>query len=475
MLLAMKDNETISLDTLNKIHFIGIGGIGMSALAFNLISKGKKISGSDKNNSKIIQELISLGADINLFHDENNISYDTDLVVISTAISKNNPELKKANDLGIKICHRADLLNILLRNHNSIAVTGTHGKTSTSAMISQILFESGLNPNALIGGEAHFFNTNSISGNSNYLVAEVDESDQSIKNLSANYAIITNLEVDHLDHYKDLNEIISIMNKFLFNLPQDSKLIICKDSYGNNRLLENYNKDFITYSLIDDSAEYKATDIILSKNYSKFKVKNKGIIIGEFIIPVSGLHYVSNSLASIILSLQLGISIDNIKNALANYKGVKRRFEIISNFEDTMIVDDYAHHPTEIKATLSSASLYQKHITVIFQPHRYSRTKSLLNDFSCSFDLGDRIIITDIYSAGESYEDYKVSSEDLYKLVKENYPEKEVYYIKTLDEIRDFILENKKNNDLILTMGAGTITNLSKTLSKEINLSKKAS
>jgi len=156
MLLAMKDNETISLDTLNKIHFIGIGGIGMSALAFNLISKGKKISGSDKNNSKIIQELISLGADINLFHDENNISYDTDLVVISTAISKNNPELQKAQNLGIRICHRSDVLNLLLRTHKSIAITGTHGKTSTSAIISQILFEAGLNPSALIGGESNF-------------------------------------------------------------------------------------------------------------------------------------------------------------------------------------------------------------------------------------------------------------------------------------------------------------------------------
>ncbi|GIW22818.1 MAG: hypothetical protein KatS3mg068_1825 [Candidatus Sericytochromatia bacterium] len=202
--------------------------------------------------------------------------------MLSTAINRNNPELKRAIDLGIKICHRADLLNILLRNHKSIAVTGTHGKTSTSAMISQILFEAGLNPSALIGGESHFFNTNSISGTSNYLVAEVDESDQSIKNLSADYAVITNLEADHLDHYKDLNEIINTMNKFLSNLPENSKLIICKDSYGNNRLLENYNKDYITYSLIDDSADYKAIDILLSKNYSKFKVKSNNSISDEF-------------------------------------------------------------------------------------------------------------------------------------------------------------------------------------------------
>lgn len=474
MLLAMESNETLlKLDNLNKIHFIGIGGIGMSALAFNLISKGKKISGSDKKDSKIIEQLISLGADIKLSHDENNISSDTDLVVISTAINKNNPEIRKALDLGIRICHRADVLNLLLRSHNSIAVTGTHGKTSTSAMVSQILFESGLNPNALIGGEANFFHSNCISGKSNYLVAEVDESDQSIKNLSANYAIITNLEVDHLDHYKDLNEIINIMNKFLSNLPNDSKLIICKDSYGNNKLLENYYKEYITYSLIDDKADYKAVDIFLAKNYSKFKVKHRGMILGEFTVPVAGLHYVSNSLASIILSLEIGIDIEDIKSALANYKGVKRRFEIVGNSNDTMIVDDYAHHPTEIRATLSSASLYQKYLTVVFQPHRYSRTKSLLNDFSCSFESADRIILTDVFSAGELYEDYQIDSEDLYNLVKSNYPEKEVYYIKTLDEVKNFILSKHIPNHMVITMGAGTITNLSKDLAEGLNFFQK--
>jgi UDP-N-acetylmuramate--alanine ligase len=254
----------------------------------------------------------------------------------------------------------------------------------------------------------------------------------------------------------------------LTNLPSNSKLIICKDSYGNNKLLENYHKKYITYSLIDDTADYKAVDIFLAKNYSRFKVKHEGKILGEFTIPLAGLHYISNSLASIILSLEIGIDIDTIKKALSNYKGVKRRFEIIANFNDTMIVDDYAHHPTEIKATLSSASLYNKYLTVVFQPHRYSRTKSLLNDFVSSFDLADRIIITDIYSAGELYEDYQINSENLYKLIKLNYPNKEVYYIKELDEVKDFILNKYIPNHLIITMGAGTITNLSKSLVKEM-------
>lgn len=459
----------IDIENKNKIHFVGIGGIGMSALAFSLLAQGKKVSGSDKKSSNITDKLIDAGAEVYFSHEAENV-INSDLIVLSTAINDTNPEILKAKELNIPICHRSDVLNYFLRSHISVAVTGTHGKTSTSAMMSQVLFEADLNPMALVGGQIIEYGSNVLPGTGKYLVAEVDESDQSIHKLSANYAIITNLETDHLDHYKDLDEIIEVMNKFINNLPDDGKLIVCKDSYGNNRLIENCPREVITYSLMDDSADYLATEVTLSKSGAKFKVLNKGEFFGEYNLPISGLHYVANALSIIACSSLLGLSKETVKNSLANYKGVKRRFEIIADIDGTLIIDDYAHHPTEIKATLSSASLYQRPTTVAFQPHRFSRTKGLLEDFSKSFELADRVIIADIYGAGELQEDFNISSEDLVKLIKEKSPDKEVYYIKELEEICKFLNNNRRSNELILTMGAGTITNLSRMISNDFLL-----
>ncbi|MFN8577566.1 MAG: UDP-N-acetylmuramate--L-alanine ligase [Candidatus Sericytochromatia bacterium] len=462
-------DNNIDLKNINKIHFIGIGGIGMSALAFSLLAQGKKVSGSDKKSSNITDKLINSGAEVYFEHKSDNIN-NVDLVVLSTAIDKSNSELIKAKELNIPICHRSDILNYFLRSHISVAVTGTHGKTSTSAMMSLVLHDAKLDPTALVGGQIIEYGSNVLPGTGKYLVAEVDESDQSIHKLTANYAIITNLETDHLDHYKDLEEIIHVMNKFINNLPQDGKLIVCKDSYGNNKLIENCPREVITYSLMDESADYRATDVSLSKNGSKFKVLYKNEFFGEFNLPISGIHYVANALSVIACSTLLGIDKDIIQKSLANYKGVKRRFEIVADIDGTLIIDDYAHHPTEIKATLASASLYQRPTTVAFQPHRFSRTKGLLDDFSKSFELADRVIIADIYGAGEQAEDFNISSEDLVKLIKEKSPNKEVYYIKDLEEISKFLHKNRINNELILTMGAGTITNLSRMISSDFLL-----
>ncbi len=452
------------LKDINKVHFIGIGGIGMSALAFSLLAQGKQVSGSDKKSSVITQKLKDQGAIVYFEHKSENVE-NSDLIVISTAIENSNPEIKRAKELNIPIFHRSDILNCFLRTHKSVAVTGTHGKTSTSAMVAQVMYEAKLNPTALIGGQVLEFDSNVLPGGGEYLVAEVDESDQSIHKLSANYAIITNLETDHLDHYKDLDEIITVMKQFIDNLPQDGKLIVCKDSYGNNRLIEKCPREVITYSLIDDSADYKASEVMLSESSSKFNVYCKGEFYGEYNLPIGGIHYIANSLSVIATSELLGIDKEVTKKAISNYKGVKRRFEIIADIEGTLIIDDYAHHPTEIKATLASASLYHRPTTVAFQPHRYSRTQGLLEDFSKSFELADRVIITDIYSAGEHKEDYNVTSEDLVDLIRIKSPLKEVYYIKNLEDVSSFLGNNRRTNELILTMGAGTITNLSQMLS----------
>ena len=462
----MDIDNIIDINKFNHFHFIGIGGIGMSAIALTLLSKGKSVSGSDKNYSNIINKLESLGANVAIGeHKKENIPAGTQIIVKSTAIHDENPELAFARENDIKIYHRSDLLNNFLRTFNSVAVTGTHGKTSTSTLMSLILKEADFDPTAIIGGKVHQFgDCNALIGKSNYLVAEVDESDQSIHKLSANYAIITNLEEDHLDHYKDLNEIITIMKKFISNMPKDGTLIVCEDSYGNKKAIEGCDKNIVTYSLFDNNtATYVAKDIKLSKNGSRFKVYRRNEFMAEFYISTAGLHYVSNALATIACSELLGVDLDVIKKTLQEYKGVSRRFEIIDEIDGRLIIDDYAHHPTEIKATLSVASLYKRPVTAIFQPHRYSRTKALLEDFSRAFELADRIIITDVYGAGETEEDFNVSSIDLYNLIKKNIPAgKETHYLK-LEDISDFLNRNKIESEIIITLGAGSITNISRT------------
>ncbi|MFN8671245.1 MAG: UDP-N-acetylmuramate--L-alanine ligase [Candidatus Sericytochromatia bacterium] len=463
------NEKMIELSKINKVHFVGIGGIGMSALAFALLSKGKKVSGTDKKASNITDKLTEMGAKVNIEHSSDNITSDIDIIVVSTAIDKTNPEIIKAKELNIPIYHRADLLNAFLRSHESIAVTGTHGKTSTSAMMSQVLYEANLQPTALVGGQIISFGTNSLTGNSNYLVAEVDESDKSIHKLSASYAIITNLETDHLDHYKDLNDIISTMKSFVDNIPQDGKIIICKDSDGNRELMKLLSdRNVITYGEEEESSDYVITDIEQTDSSSRFKILEKGKLLGEFFMPVAGKHYILNALSVIICSRLMGVSVENIKKGLENYKGVKRRFEKIAEKDGSIIIDDYAHHPTEIKATLSTANLFKRPVTVAFQPHRFSRTQGLMDDFSKSFEYADRVIITDIYGAGEKQEDFpETTSKKLSEMIKIHYPNKEVHYIASLEEISDFITKNKLEKEIIITMGAGTITNLSKMIFNE--------
>ena len=461
------DLKDISLNNINKAHFIGIGGIGMSALAFALLAKGKKVTGTDKKASNITDKLIEMGAKVNIDHNEKNLDDDTNIVVVSTAINNtNNPELEKANRLNIPIYHRADLLNAFLRSHESIAVTGTHGKTSTSAMMSQVLYEANLNPTALVGGQIISFGTNSLAGDSNYLVAEVDESDKSINKLSASYAIITNLESDHLDHYKDFNEILSVMKQFIDNIPKDGKIIICKDSEGNRELLKMItDRDVITYGEKEKSSDYVVIDIEQTDSSSKFKVLERGVLLGEFFMHIAGKHYIHNAISVIICSRLLGISVEDIKKGLVNYQGVKRRFERVADKDGSIIIDDYAHHPTEIRATLSTSGLFKRHVTVAFQPHRFSRTKAFMEEFAKSFEEADRVILTDVYGAGEKQEDYpEITSENLAKMVKSYYPNKEVYYLPSLEEIATFMEKNKVKDEIIITMGAGTITNLSKML-----------
>ena len=328
-----------------------------------------------------------------------------------------------------------------------------------------ILKEGKLNPTISIGGEVFQLDSNAELGKSDYLVAEVDESDKSLEHLSANIAIVTNIEEDHLDHYKNLDEILISVETFLLNMPIESPIILCLDDHGTRRLADMIQRKVITYSLLHP-ADFKGGDVKLLSNGSKFKVWHKNKFLGEFVLPIPGLHNVSNALASIACAVNLNIPVDNIFDALANYKGVKRRFQIIGDWHGITIIDDYAHHPSEIRATLMAGSIQKRPITAVFQPHRYSRTHALWKEFIQAFKSVDRVIITDIYTAGEE-NTYNIKAIDLAEEIAENNPDKEVYYIPTLKEVIPFLIENQKPKELIFTLGAGDITTLGPQLLNE--------
>lgn len=457
------------LESFDKIHFIGIGGIGMSGLARILLSQGKQISGSDIKMNPLLEELAANGAKVYDHHDPSHLPAGTEYVVVSTAISEQNPEYLEALKLNIPIIHRSEVLRYLLATSRGISVTGTHGKTTTSALLSLILVDQGLDPTIVIGGEIPQLGTNARAGSGEFTVAEVDESDQSLRRLSTEIAIVSNLEVDHLDHYKGLDEIIEAVLEFISNMPEHGKIIVNTDDAGNRlfmeRLPESRKASCISFGLTAEDADYRVINPQLSIAGSSFDVEFKGNKIGSFELGIPGVHNIYNALSTVACAHSLNFNLEQVAESLKSYKGVKRRFQLIGELPgDVKVIDDYGHHPSEIRATLSTAKLQNRPVTAVFQPHRYSRTQALLNDFAQSFELADRIILTDIYAASENPADFEV---DIQKLVEETQlanPDKQVLYFAKLDDIRAYLLQNLIPRELILTIGAGTITELSRLL-----------
>lgn len=457
------------LESFDKIHFIGIGGIGMSGLARILLSQGKQISGSDLKMNPLLEELAANGAQVYDHHAPEHIPPGTEYVAVSTAISKQNPEYLEALQRGIPIIHRSEVLRYLLATSRGISVTGTHGKTTTSALLSLILVDQDLDPTIVIGGEIPQLGTNARAGSGEFTVAEVDESDQSLRKLTTETAIISNLEVDHLDHYQGLDEIIEAVLEFISNQPAHGKIIINTDDAGNKLLLDRLPQarqaGVITFGLHDEGADYRAVDPQLSINGSSFEVEFKGTSIGRFEIGIPGVHNIYNALSTIACAHSLDFDLAKVASSLRSYRGVKRRFQLIGELPgDVKVIDDYGHHPSEIRATLSTAKLQNRPITAVFQPHRYSRTQALLSDFAQSFELADRIILTQIYAASENPEDFQVDIHTLVEETRQANPGKQVLYFERIDEIRAYLLSNLIPRELILTIGAGNITELSRLL-----------
>ncbi len=436
-------------------HFIGIGGISMSGIARLLLEQGHYVSGSDLKDSPLLNQLRKMGAKIFIGHKRSNVG-NAEFVVITSAIPSDNLELQEAIMRGIPILQRAQMIAALMENKKGIAIAGTHGKTTTTSMVSQMLEYTGLDPTVLVGGEVNDIGGNARLGNGELLLTEADESDGSFLFLKPIYAVVTNVEFEHHNFYSSRKAMLDYFQKFIFGLPQDGKLIMCADDEGVCDLLAMGEpvSPPILYGI--HKGEVRAKNVELLPFASRFDVYRNDRCLGSLLMKLPGEHNVYNSLATVVLGLTLGLDFKAIKAALENYTGVHRRFEVINDINGIFIVDDYAHHPTEIKATLKAAKeCGPQRIITMFQPHRFSRTKHLFDEFAASFGLADEIIITGVFSANEK-PIAGFSGFDLASKIEER-ERKKVYYFDDKSDAARYVSTIAKPGDMVLTMGAGDI------------------
>ncbi len=446
----------LSKEIARHYHLIGIGGIGMSALASLLLAKGQRVSGSDLKENQIIHLLRDKGAHISIGHEAKNVQ-GADRVVFSSAVDPSNPELVEARNKNIPILQRARLLAELMRGQIGITVTGAHGKTTTTSMISNLLMTAGLNPTTAVGGIVNATSTNAQLGLGKYFVAEVDESDGSFLFFSPQYSVITNIDFEHVDYYQTWDNIVKAYKEFIAKTSPGGMIFI----YGADSRLVNLAREsqrpFMTYGFSPRDHIY-ATDVRLDHFSSSFRVVVDGREVGLFKLNVPGRHNVLNALAAIGLGLALSIKVNVIQEGLAQFRGVQRRFQVVGQTDDILVIDDYAHHPTEINATIAAAQLVKKkRLVTVFQPHRYSRVKFLMENFAESLAHCDYLIVTDIYAASEKPIE-GVSAERLLEKIKER-TDKPIFYVKK-EKIIEALSLLIEPGDLVLMMGAGDITRI---------------
>jgi len=448
----------------------------MSGLAKYLLQNGYEVSGSDINDSKYVKSVRDLGAKVYIGHDENNLPDDC-IVVASTAIRDTNPEIQKAKKLWLPIWHRSDLLSEISHHENYfIGFSGTHGKTTTSGLCSYVMEKAGLKPSYVVGGIIPELDTNANSTGGKYFIAELDESDGTIVKYSPNLVVVNNLEPDHLDFYKNgLDSILETFETFISNMRENGIILANTDNEGVKKLVQyfsthslNHNAKFVTYS-IGGNTDYCAKNIVYGQDYTTFDIYHNGEFRTNLKICLKGVHNVYNSLA-VWTSLDLsGVDVKQTEKYFTDFTGMGRRFQKIGEFGGVAVYDDYAHHPTEIKATLScSKSFKDKRIIAVFQPHRYTRLQNLWNEFMGAFDNVDEVIVTDVYAASEDAID-GVNSEAFVNEFKEKSDIPCRYVSGSIPEVAQKIYPELKENDIVIGLGAGTITRLGKEL---INLSR---
>ncbi|WP_182304125.1 UDP-N-acetylmuramate--L-alanine ligase [Cohnella cholangitidis] len=443
--------------TAEHVHFIGIGGYGMSAIARVMLEMGYQVSGSDVVRQELTDKLAAKGAQIYIGHEPEHVR-GADLVVYSTALSKDNVERQEAEQLNIPILHRAQMLARLLNSRTGIAVAGAHGKTTTSSMIALVMEICGLDPTYIIGGEIVNVGTNAKAGKSRFVVAEADESDGSFLQYESAVGVVTNIEADHLENYDgDFNKLKEAYVSFLRNIKPEGCAVVCVDDENVRELLPQVGgQRVITYGMQSEDAEYRATDVQLGDRCATFTVSHRADVLGTVTLSVPGKHNVYNALATLIVCLEAGAAFEAIAEAIREFRGAKRRFHVLGEVKDMLVIDDYAHHPTEIEATIQAAKATGKRIIAVFQPQRYTRTFFLLDAFSRAFAGADEVIITDIYSPAGEQRIEGVNSRKLVELIAQN-SNSNVSYVPTKEEVRDQLAERVAPGDLVLTMGAGDI------------------
>lgn len=443
-----------------RVHFVGIGGVGMSGIAEVLKNLGYGVDGSDLRESETTNRLRELGINISIGHNEENIK-NTDVVVISSAVAPDNPEVLAARKMSIPVIPRAEMLAELARLKYGVLVAGAHGKTTTTSLVASILGDCNLDPTVVIGGKLKGIGSNARLGEGEFLIAEADESDGSFLMLSPTIAVVTNIDREHLDFFKDIETIKDAFRSFINKVPFYGLAILCGDNEYIRNLLPDIRRRYITYGLGED-LDLVAKDVRTEGMKSEFEAVLNGRSLGRFEMPLAGSHNVSNALAAIAVANELKVEIESIREALRNFSGVHRRFELKGAAAGIRVIDDYGHHPSEIMATLKAVKEVLKtgdagndgRLVVIFQPHRYTRTRDLLGEFIDSFTDADKVILMDIYPAGEKPLP-GVDSELLYRGISDT--GKDIEYIKERNYITGYLDKELRANDILLTLGAGDV------------------
>lgn len=450
------------------IHFVGIGGVGMSGIAEVLHNLGYEVTGSDMKESDTTRRLKSLGIKVYIGHDGENIDH-AHVVVISSAVSSHNPEVVEAKRRSVPVIPRAEMLAELGRLKYGILVAGAHGKTTTTSLIATLLGEGGLDPTVVIGGKLKSMGSNAKLGQGDYLVAEADESDGSFLKLNPTIAVITNIDKEHMDFFKDIDILKHAFLSFINKIPFYGIAVVCKENAYVKELIPLIQRKIITYGLSDDADIY-AKNITHKGTRMSFEAVSQGDSLGTFSVPVPGVHNVLNSLAAIAVAMELQIPVEQIAKALANFSGIHRRFELKGEAQGIMFFDDYGHHPSEVAAVSKAARecFRENRLFVLFQPHRYTRTRDLMHEFAASFAGVDKLFLMDIYPAGEKPIEGITSATLLNIMEKSGF--KNITYIPDRKEMAHRIFSELKSGDVLITLGAGDVYKVGESILNELRV-----
>ncbi|HTR81527.1 MAG TPA: UDP-N-acetylmuramate--L-alanine ligase [Bacteroidota bacterium] len=456
--------------SIKKIHFVGIGGIGMSGIAEILLDQGFSVSGSDRSLSEVTERLQSLGATIFEGHKSANVARDVDTLVYSSAVMLENPEVAEAKSRKIPIVRRAEMLAEVMRLKYGIGIAGTHGKTTTTSMVSLVLMEGGLDPTVIVGGKlSGLGGTNARLGRGDFIVVEADEFDRSFLSITPTVAVLTTLETDHLDCYRDLEDIKGAFVQFATKVPFYGFVVLCLDEPALQDIMPQLiKKKLLTYGLTPQ-ADIQAVDIVFKENTSTFTVVKGSDELGRIVLQIPGKHNVQNALAAIAVGLELGIPFSKVKAGIEKFTGVYRRWEKKGEANGIAVYDDYAHHPTECKATLSGVkSGWRRRVVCVFQPHLFSRTRDFYEEFGKAFLLADVLIVTDVYPARE--EPIQGVTGELITNAAKQFGHKDVHYVQDKKNIPEYLKRHTKPGDIVITMGAGDIWKFGEEFLKQLRM-----